>query len=359
MKYFIGLDVSKATTAVCILDQIGNVVREHELMTDPDHIAGFLEGCNYEIDSIALETGSMTHALCEGLMDHGYKVKPLDARQVSAFLKAKTHKNDRNDARIIADLCRIGNLQPVHHKSQKALEIKTVLKARKQLVSTLGDIKNTTRGLLKHHGLKLSGSTRGLDAFISAVREAITDVRMPVKEAFEELLKALESIKERISKMEKLVNDLDKAHKEITDLLKSCDGIGTLTALSFIAEIDDPNRFTEGRDVGAYIGCVPTLYESGERSVRGRISKTGPEQLRSLLFEASLVLLTRTKRWSHLKAWGMKIAKKKGMKKASIAVARKLSIILWRMWKDGKPFHHSLKEAKELEMKAKNLKKAS
>ena len=124
-----------------------------------------------------------------------------------------------------------------------------------------------------------------------------------------------------------------------------------LVFVRLLNEIDDPNRFKNGRLVGAYIGCVPTLYESGEISIKGSISKTGPAYLRSLLHEAAIVLLTRTKKWSKLKAWGMKLARSKGTKKASIALARKMSTILWRMWQTKEPFHHSLKEKDENEKK--------
>jgi transposase len=357
MQHYIGLDVSIKTTSVCVKDAKGDAIREVELPTDSQYISAFLQGLGVEIEAIGLETGPVSRQLVEDFQNMGYNVKCLDARQASAFLKVKSSKNDRNDARTLAELIRMGTLTSIHHKSNDSVEIKTILKARNTLIEQRTEIKNTIRGLLKFNGVKLTIGSVKVDSFVEAVRDSIKELPDLIKMAFEGLLKNLQGLDLRISELDETVALLEKKHREVVSRLKTMDGVGVITALAFVGEIDDPKRFKDGRSVGAYIGCVPTLYESGETSVKGHITKKGPTYLRSLLHEAATVALTRTKKWSYLKKWAADLARKKGAKKAIVALERKMAIILWRMWTDKKAFHRSLKEAEQSQEEKKEAKK--
>ncbi len=246
---------------------------------------------------------------------------------MAAVLSTNPNKNDRNDARGIAQALRAGYIRPVTIKSQEDVDISMMLTARKMLVGQRRSQKNTMQGLLKSYGIRIQ--TSGSQLFIKQVKEKISELPETCQLSITALIKTYESVDEQIVRLEqhlKIIARKDTAVKR----LMTIPGVGIITALSFKIALRVPERFSDSRDVGAYLGMTPREYSSGETQRRGRISKCGHNQMRSLLVEAATVMLTRTKSWCKPKAWALKIAKKKGMKKAAVALGRKLSVIMHR-----------------------------
>lgn len=346
MSYYVGLDVSLKSIFVCIVDEKGKVIRESELVTNPDAVAGFLYGTGLEISKVGLESGSLTHWLTKGLRSSGFDVAPIESRKMAAILATVVNKTDENDARGIAEAIRTGHYQECIHRSDEAMEIRTTLHSRASLVRERTHLVSSLKGHLKVYGITLGkGRTK---EFASGVEKAIKDRSPHVKTAISALLNCLEVLDLEISRLDKVVKELGKKDEGVK-LLKTIDGVGDITALSFKAEIDDPNRFDNSRDVGCYLGLTPRQYSSGEVNRQGRISKQGSKEVRYLLVEAANVLLTRSKKWSPLKVFGMKLMKKKGKKKAEVAVARKLAVMMHSMLVSGKEFCRKSKENRRKE----------
>ena len=253
------------------------------------------------------------------------------------------NKTDRNDARTIAGAMRCNLYKEVHQKSKESIDIHVQLTARRTLIKR-PYYKNTIRGIIKAYGIRLG--TVSHQNFSKAVREAIKDCEEPVKVSIEGLLKSYEEVCKNCDNADKALEELSK-NDPVIQLFKSIPGVGMITALTYKATIDNPNRFANARDVGAYLGLTPNQYSSGEVVRQGGISKSGSSELRSLLVECAIVILTRTKGWSKLKAWGMKKMKKKDINVAAAAVGRKLSVVMLRMWQDGKPFIWGEQEDKD------------
>ena len=264
---------------------------------------------------------------------NGFKERALlsvcmDARKLRAILSMKINKTDKNDARGIAEALRSKLYSEIHCKPEDSIEKGILLTASKSLVQQRVQLKNTVRGLLKTFGIRM-GSMSAKN-FSSEVIKRIEKLNEICKKSVIPLLNVFDKITEEIEKFDQQVRKIAFEDKEVQRLM-TIPGIGPITALSFKNEIFDPSRFVKSKSVGAYLGMTPTQYASGETKRQGRVSKCGSTELRSLLVEAGVVLLTRTRNWSKLKAWGLKIMRKKGLKKAAVAVGRKLAIIMHRM----------------------------
>lgn len=344
MSHYVGLDVSHKSVFVCILDEKGKVVREAELVSHPDAVSAFLFGTGLAITKVGLESGSLTHWLTKGLRNAGFHVTPMESRKMAAILATVINKTDQNDARGIAEALRAGHYKECVHRSDDAMEVRTVLHARSTLVRERTHLTSSIKGHLKVYGIKLGAGRR--KGFSQEVEEAIESRSEHVKVALRSLLKCLEVLDREIAELDKCVKSIAKNDEDIR-ILKTIDGIGDITALAYKAELDDPKRFLNSRDVGAYIGLTPRQYSSGEVHKQGRISKQGSKEVRHLLVEAANVILTRCKVWSSLKAFGMRLMKKKGKKKAEVAVARKLAVIMHKMLLTKQEFKRSKKEKKE------------
>lgn len=349
MSHYVGLDVSMKTVSVCVLDDQGEICREIDLKTDPEVIHSFLAGANFDVQKIGLETGSLTHWLTKELRSMGYEVHPMESRKMAAILATVVNKTDKNDARGIAEALRAGHYLKCVHRSDENMELRTLLHARDTLVRQRVQAGNSIRGFLKIYGLRIKP---GLDLlFPDRVREEIEPLSPNVKHTFESMLNCLATLTSEIERLDVKLKELLKSNPG-AKLLTTIDGVGTITALAFIAEIDDPERFQNSRDVPAYIGLTPRQYSSGEVCKQGKISKQGPVHLRYLLIEAATVLLTRSRGWSPIKAWGMKLLSKRGKKKAIVAVARKLAVVMHAMLKNNKTFNREGKKAKLKKQKA-------
>lgn len=334
MQSYVGLDVSLRQTAVCVVDQAGKVKREGTVDSDPDAIANFICATAPNLVRIGLETGATSTWLWTELKKRGLPVICIDARHAKAALKMQINKSDRNDALGIARIMQTGWFKEVRVKNLNSHAVRAVLASRALLVELKRDLENQIRGLLKNFGLVIGRAK--MNTFTTRATELING-RPELAAAVEPLLKAREALARQIEGLDRKVLRLARSEPEVRRFM-TVPGVGPITALCYLATIEDPSRFKKSRSVGAYVGLTTRRYASGETDRTGRISKCGDEMLRSYLYEAANVLLTRVTRWSALKAWGMRIAKRRSMNKARVAVARKLAVILHRMWTDSTEF---------------------
>ncbi len=344
MSNYVGLDVSLESTTICILDEKGKKVVEGEAESTPKAIHEFLLETGLEIEKIGLESGSLTHYLKKGLLKMKYQVTVMESRKMAAILATIINKTDKNDSRGIAEALRVGHFQECVHRSDAAVEIRSLLHLRQTAVEERTHIISSLRGHLKVYGIKFS--KKAGKVFRKMVEKAIKDLSPRVQRAVQSLLNILDVLNQEIEALTRELETVATTDEEVK-LLKTVDGVGTITALAFKAEIDNPKRFEDSRDVAAYVGLTPRQYSSGETHKQGRISKKGSKRMRYLLVEAASALLTRCKAWSKLKAWGMKLQKKKGNRKAVVAVARKLAVIMHRMLVTKKSFERNVGEKKE------------
>ena len=247
-------------------------------------------------------------------------------------------KSDRNDARGIAQLMRLGWFRPVHCKSMAAQETRALLTARKLLQTKLHDLELSLRGILRGLGLKVGPTTPA--HFDERIRELVAG--HPSLEVIADgLLTARVALRREFDRFEKQVRDAARCDTRAR-LLMSIPGVGAIVSLTFTAAIDDPARFKSSKLVGAYFGLTPSKYQSGETDIDGRISKIGDAWVRAALYEGAHIILTKPlKGCTTLKSWAMKIARRSGMKKAKVALARKLAVIMHRMLADGTSFRHT------------------
>jgi transposase len=334
MGYFAGLDVSLEETAICIVDEAGHIVREARSASEPDALVAFFGACGLEMERVGLEACSLTAWLHAGLTEAGLAAICIETRQAKAAMGAMPNKTDRNDARGIAQIMRTGWYRAVHVKSPSCRSWRALLTARRMLVNKRRDVENGVRALLREAGLKVGTPSRR--DFPARVRE-LTGDNPVLAELGQSLLSVIEVIDKEVVRLTRRALDEVKAEPTCRRLM-TVPGIGPLTALAFRATIDQPGRFRKSRDVGAHLGLTPRRYQSGQTDVQGRISRCGDELARTALYEAAHSLLIRSSKWSALRAWGMSVAKRRGMARARVAVARKLAVILHRMWADGSEF---------------------
>jgi transposase len=334
MEYFAGLDVSMKETHICVVNGEGDVIKETSTATLPEAIAAALAR-EPVCQRVVLETGRMAPTLYHGLEALGVRVVCIESRQAYLALKSlATHKTDRNDARGLAQLARTGFFKPVHVKSLPAHAVRALIIARKKLVGQRVTLENQIRGLAVVFGVRLP---RGLSpAFAEQViggSEGVTGLSGAVCG----LLAARNAMLQAIAAIDRDIKRLARA-SEACRRLMTIPGVGQLTALAFAAAIDKPERFRRSRDVGAYLGLVPRRYQSGEIDYTGSISKCGDRRVRTLLYEAANVMLTRYRGKLALKDWALDIGRRSTMRKARIALARRLAIIMHAMLRHGTEF---------------------
>ncbi len=341
MEHYVGLDVSLKQTSICVVNQAGAVLREGVVDSDPDAIGAFVRSNAPDVVRIGLETGPTATWLWTELKRLGLPVICIDARHAKAVLKMQINKSDRNDAAGIARIMQTGWFKEVRVKDIDSHSVRALLASRALLVKIKRDLENQIRGLLKNLGLVIGRAK--FNVFAVRAEELIED-RPELVAAVRPLLEARKAIEQQVANFDRKVLELARHNAQVRRFM-TAPGVGPITALCFKATIDDPTRFKRSRSVGAYVGLTTRRHASGEVDWSGRISKCGDAMLRTYLFEAANVLLTRVPKWSALKAWGMRLAKRNGLRKAKVAVARKLAVILHRMWVDGTEFNWSTKKA--------------
>ena len=335
MTYYAGIDVSLEYSSVCVVDGAGKIIREQRIASEPEALIAWFRGLGFGLERIGLEAGPMSQWLHAAMRAAGLAVELLETRHVRDAFKAMPVKSDRNDARGIAQLMRLGWFRPVHCKSMAAQEMRALLTARKLVQSKLLDVQMSLRGLLRGFGLKVGATTPS--RFAGRIRDLV-EGNATLEVIAAALLAVHETLRRELAGFEKRVRSIAGSDGRVR-LSMSTPGVGAIVALTYVAAIDDPARFKSSKGVGAHFGLTPKKYQSGEMDITGRISKIGDEGVRTALYEAGHIILTQPlKGCTALKSWAMRLAKRAGMKKAKVALARKLAVIMHRMLVDGTLF---------------------
>ena len=333
---YVGLDASLDETSLCIVNQAGKAERETKVATDPDTIRSALENWRNRIARIGVEASSIGIWLARELQRLGLPVIVVEARHMRSSLSAMRNKTDRNDALGIAQMMRMGWYRAVHIKGQENQRLRTMLANRKLLKRKLVDLENHIRGSLRIHGLRVGSIARG--KFEARVRELLEGADW----AFERMIDCMLEVRRKV------VEGYDRLHTMVLNVVAAdpvcrrfmtVPGVGPIAALTFKVAVDDPHRFSRSRTVGAHFGLTPRRHQSGTSiDYTGRITKQGDIGAREALCEAAAAMLLRSRRPTAIRAWGLKIAKKRSMLCAITAVARKLAAVLHRLWIGGADF---------------------
>lgn len=337
MEVYAGIDVSLNMSAICVVDAQGTIVKEAKAPSEPEALVGFFRSLPDAPAKIGLEAGPLSQWLYEGLKAASFDAVLMETRQVKDAFKSRPVKTDRADARAIAQLVRMNWYKAVHCKSQGAQETRALLAARKQLQAKRHDVEMSLRGILRGFGLKMGKTTAR--SFAGRARE-LAKGNAALERVAAAMLAARAALDQEFKGLDRAALALARRDGGAR-LLATAPGVGAIVGLGFAAAVDDPARFKSSRSVGAYFGLTQKKEQSGERDRMGHISKCGDDAVRALLYEAANVILTRPVKGGALKSWAMKLARRAGMKKAKVALARKLAVILHRMLMDGTPFDYA------------------
>jgi transposase len=335
VEVYAGLDVSDKSTHVCIVDSKGKILWSGACATDPDVIARTLKTRAAGVERVILETGPLSSFLYHGLSEREVPVTCVCARHAKGVLSARVNKSDPHDAEGLAHMARTGWFKAVRIKQNATHLDRARLKIREQLIAAHAAMAGQLRGLLKLFGLRLGKVTtpnkrRERLTALFALKPELEPILAP-------LIESLEALEAQIARASKALA-ASAATDPVATRLMSVPGVGPITALVFKTSIEDPERFTRGDDAGAFAGLAPRRSQSGQRDIKGHISKAGDPMLRSALYEAANSLLSRVKRPCALQTWGKRLAEAKGAKRARVAVARKLAILLHRLWRSETEF---------------------
>ena len=340
MAEYVGFDVSKEETAFCVKDPTGKILARGKVATDPQALFEALREHCLCPERIVLETGTLSGWLARGLDKLGIAVEVIDARQAHAVMKLQHNKTDAGDAELLAEIARTGFCRAVTVKSEAAQEDRILVKARAHLVRQRRDTENAIRGFLGSMGLRFPKGSGKLAGRVGTALENHPEL----SPAIVPLLSTVTALKREIERLDKAVMARAKGDPAC-HVLMSTPGVGPVTALTYAATIGDAERFAKSRTVGAYVGLTSRRWQSGEMDYSGRISKHGDAMLRALLYEAANSLLTVVRKPHPLKDWARRVRKRTSHKKACVALARKLAVILHRMLITGEAFRWPEKEA--------------
>jgi transposase len=334
MGQYVGLDVSLDETKVPVLDEQGRRVWRGSCASTPEAIEVTIRKHVPDAVRIGLETGPLTTWLWQALTDAGLPMVCLDARQAKAALNMRINKTDDNDAEGLAHLVRSGWYREVRVKSREAMLVRSLLGARTQLLGMVTDLSNQIRGLMKTFGLVVpKGAGKIFEANVRRLLEGealVAGVVLP-------LLESWRAVRARAADLDRQLLSVVRGSATCRRLM-TIPGIGAVVAASFVAAVETPENFTTSRAVGAWIGLTPRRYQSGQVDDDGPISRRGDARLRALLYEAATAMLTRVQGESELRRWGLALKKRLGFKRAAVALARKMAVIMHAMWKNGADF---------------------
>jgi transposase len=334
-KLTIGMDLGDHWSCYCVLDEAGKIILEQKVAMTPEAMKQTFAKIPPSL--IALETGTHSPWVSRVLTELGYKAIVAHAQKVQLITKSN-RKDDRHDARTLARLARIDAelLGPVRHRSAQAQIHLTVIRARAELVSARTALVNAARGLVKSYGQRLPKcGTQQVS------RELGAGLHAELREVLEPLLQEVESLNERIQEYEVRMEKIAKESYPHVELLKQVKGVGTQIALTYVLTLDDPQRFPKSREVGCFLGLCPGRRDSGESQPQMRISKEGDRYLRTMLVQGAHYILGPFGEDSDLRRWGLKLAARGGKnakKRAVVAVARKLAVLLHRLWVSGEVY---------------------
>ena len=337
MKQFIGLDVSLKDTFVSVRED-GERIWRGKCPSDPKLIAELVRKRAANVERVVFETGPLSVWFYHALRQEGLPAICIDARHAKAALDMARNKTDANDADGLAHLAEVGFYREVRVKSFDSMLTRTLIAARNQLLKATTQMLNQIRGLMKTFGLIVpKGAGRVFEGHVRSLlasNAGLEQILLPVLEAWR-------GMRARSAELSKQLVASARASEQC-QLLSSIPGVGTVTASSFVAAIEDPKNFRKSRSVGAWVGLTTRRYQSGEVDYDGHISRRGDSHLRGLLYEAAVVILTRTTADSALRIWGLKLKEKIGFKRAAVAVARKLAVIMHTMLRTGELFDRSI-----------------
>jgi len=330
---YVGLDVSLKETAVSIRKD-GQRIWRGKCPSDPKLLAALIRKRAPEVERVVFETGPLSVWFYHALTAEGLPAICIDARHAKASLDMAMNKTDANDADGLAHLAEVKFYKEVRVKGFESMLTRTRLGARAQMLKVSTQLSNQIRGMMKTFGLVTPKGAGGV--FDANVRELLA-TNAGLEQIILPLLDAWKAIRVRTAELSRQL--IASARNDTQcQLLQSVPGVGAITASTFVAAVEDPDNFARSRSVGAWIGLTTKRYQSGEVDHNGHISRRGDARLRGLLYEAATVLLTRTSTESVLRDWGLKLWKTIGYKRAAVAVARKLAVIMHKMLKTGELF---------------------
>ena len=338
MAAFAALDVSKKSTSIHIVDEKGVCLWRGKTLTDPDALAEALSPFSDDLTLVGLETGSWTTWLWHELTERGFPMVCMDARQAHAALSVTINKTDANDAQGLAHLLRTGLFREVRVKGWEDVQKRTLLRARSTMLRCVLDLANAIRGALRTFGISLpagtgNGGAKTFERRVAACLAARADLSIIIGP----LLEAWRAGRTQVARHERAIRAIVRSDPRC-QLMMTVPGVGYLTAVGFVGAVGDPETFRSGRTAAAWIGLTPRRYQSGTINQQGRISRQGDKLLRAYLYEAAAHILTRSSKDSALRRWGLKLRDRIGFKRANVAVARKLAVVLHAMWRSGRPF---------------------
>ncbi|UBI77767.1 IS110 family transposase [Ensifer canadensis] len=338
MNQYIGLDVSLKDTAISIRED-GKRIWRGKCPSDPNLLAQMIRKKAPRAQRVVFETGPLSTWFYHALTSEGLPAICIEARHAQKVLNETLNKTDANDADGLAQLAEAGFYKAVRVKSFDAMMTRTLVAAREQLLNISTQLGNQIRGLMKTFGLIIP-KTKGR-VFDGDVRKLL-DGNNELAKIILPLLEAWHDIRKRAADLGRQLLIVAR-ESEATKLLMTIPGIGAVTAVSYVTAIEDPGNFRTSRSVGAWLGLTTRRYQSGEVDCDGHISRRGDNRLRGLLYEAATALLTRTsaRTESSLKSWGLKLRERLGFKRAAVAVARELAVIMHSMLKTGEVFNAS------------------
>ncbi len=334
MSYFIGLDISDATTNICILDKEGIIIHEAVGSTHPQSIINIIKSYNMPIEKIGMETGTKSNWLQRAL-NKKYPTTCYDSLKIAKLISLKINKTDKNDARIIAEVARMECFSNminfnVHVKTEHSQEILSLIRGRHDLMQQTIHIYNSVRGTLKTHGYSIPKTSR--ENFTKVVR-AIKNLPEMIAFTIDMLISGYDTIIQSIKKLDQKIEELSKQNSN-AQLLNTIPEVGPITSLYFALIIDDPARFQQAKAAGAYCGLTPSQNSSGQRQQQGKVSKKGDVLIRTLLVSVARRLLQNKSSPNALKKWGQKKEKTSGKNRAVIALARHLAVLMLAMLMD-------------------------
>jgi transposase len=338
MKHYVGLDVAMKETAICVVDDQRRIVREGKAATEPEAVTAFLSATGVSFERVGIEAGPLAPWLCDGLATTGLPVICIDARHMKAAVSAMPVKTDRIDARNIAFAMQVGWYRAVHLKRRKRENSGCSCPAGRCWCGCGSTSTITSVALLKAFGLKVGKIATG--QFEARVWELIGEADAQIRWVVGTMLATRAAVVSQLGLLHRAVLAVAR-QDEVCRRLMTVPGVGAITALAFRTAVDEPERFPSSAAVGAYFGLTPSKYASGDTDYTGHITKCGDKAVRVLLCEAANALLTRVSRWSWVKRWGLEVLKRRGKMRAQVAVARRLAVIMHRIWLDGTSFRWS------------------
>jgi transposase len=334
----IGLDLGDRWSFYCVKDRAGKVILEQKLATTPEAMKQTFARIPPSV--VALETGTHSPWVSRLITELGHEVIVAHAQKVQLITKS-SRKDDRHDAHTLARLARIDPelLGPVRHRSVQAQIHLTVIRARAELVKTRTALVNAARGMVKSYGQRLPKcGTQQVS------RELAAGLSTEMREVLEPLFLEIESLNEHIKEYDERMEKIAKEVYPEVCLLKQVKGVGTQIALTYVLTIEDPQRFQKSRDVGCFLGLRPGRRNSGQSEPQKKISKEGDRYLRTMMVQGAHYILGPFGADSDLRRWGQKLSERGGKnakKRAVVAVARKLAILLHRLWVSGEVYEPS------------------